>query len=93
MTVAYDHSVRENAMSNPAAIIGANIKKRSPAKSSRFLLCGAALLVGLDVTENEAVITNSAMTRVSVAQASAANSADEKLIRTATFPNGSNEAR
>src|SRR5947208_13711077 len=45
------------------------------------------------MVKEEAVIINSATTSVSMAQASAANSADEKLIRTATFPNGSNEAR
>src|SRR5436190_17946139 len=45
------------------------------------------------MAKEEAVIINSATTSVSMAQGSAAKSADEKLIRTATFPNGSNDAR
>src|SRR6266513_2399701 len=45
------------------------------------------------MAKEEAVIINSATTSVSMAQASAAKNADEKLIRTATFPNGSNDAR
>jgi hypothetical protein len=89
--VAYDQSVRENAISNPAPIAGANMKNRS-VESSILPLCCAALFRRRAPT-NEAVISSSATTRVTIAQASAAKNADEKLIRAATFPNGIIDAR
>ena len=41
----------------------------------------------------EAAIINSATTRVSIADASAAKRAEAKLMRTATFPRGTSDAR
>ncbi len=56
-----------------------------------LFLCCAPLF--FEVATYEAVIPNSATTRVSTAEASAAKRADEKLIRTATFPKGTSDAR
>src|SRR6266446_10590405 len=89
--VAYDQSVRENAMSEPAPRAGAKIKSEPMREPSMFFFCCALLFS--DVRRYEAVIINSATTRVSIAEASAAKRADEKLIRTATFPNGTSDAR
>src|SRR5215467_2884194 len=55
-------------------------------------LRGRGLFVRRGAAKQEAVTTNSATTRVSIAQASAAKNADEKLTRTATFPSGRREA-
>jgi hypothetical protein len=85
--------VRENAISNPAPTAGAKIKKLPLVEPSIFLLCWAALFLRLAGPKDETVADSSPTTRVSIAQASAAKSADEKLIRIATFPNGTSEAR
>src|SRR5204863_4676214 len=90
--VAYDQSVRENAISNPAPTAGANIKRPYTFELS-MLPCRAALFLRRGAAKREAVRSNSATTRVSVAQASAAKTADEKLIRTATLPTGTSDAR
>src|SRR2546421_6865875 len=89
--VAYDQSVRENAISSPAPTAGAKIKTGSTTESAVFVFFRAprSFVFG----RYEAVIINSATTRVSIAEASAAKRADEKLIRTATFPNGTSDAR
>src|SRR5215831_11134261 len=89
--VAYDQRVREKAMSKPALSAGPRIKSRLMPESPLFFLCCAPFL--FDAATCDAVIPNSATTRVSSAQASAAKRADEKLIRTATFPKGNNDAR
>src|SRR5439155_17941384 len=54
-----------------------------------FLCCAPPFRAG----RYAAVIINSETTRVSIEHASAAKRADEKLIRTATFPNGTSDAR
>src|SRR5213594_2834796 len=89
--VAYDQSVRENAISSPAPTAGAKVKTGSTAESAVFVFFRAprSFVFG----RYEAVIISSATTRVSTAQARAAKRADEKLIRTATFPNGTSDAR
>src|SRR5204862_7196224 len=89
--VAYDQSVRENAISSPAPTAGAKIKTWSTTESA-VLVCFVARR-SFVFGRYEAVIINSAATRVSIAEASAAKRADEKLIRTATFPNGASDAR
>src|SRR5262245_32106796 len=57
-----------------------------------LLSCRAGLFLRQGATKEEAVMSNSATTRVSIAHASAAKTADEKLIRTATFPTGTSDA-
>src|SRR5438067_4462455 len=77
-------------MSRPAPSAGANTRRRSMLEpSALFLGCTLFFRAG----RYAAVIINSATTRVSTEQANAANRADEKLIRTATFPNGTSDAR
>src|SRR5947207_15404839 len=91
--VAYDQSVRENAMSNPAPIAGAaRIRCASP-DCSIFLLCCELFFRRFDADKYDAVTSNSATASVSIAQARAAKSADEKLIRCATFLKGKSDAR
>src|SRR5213596_1723629 len=91
--VAYDQSVRENAISSPAPTAGANIKSAPAFERSMLLPCRAGLFLRRGATKQEAVTSNSATTRVSIPQASAAKTADEKLIRTATLPTGKSDAR
>src|SRR4029450_10034945 len=55
--------------------------------------CFEGLFFRRGAAKQEAVMSNSATTRVTIAQASAAKRADEKLIRTATFPTGTSDAR
>src|SRR6478735_1203470 len=91
--VAYAQSVRENAISNPAPTAGANVKSPPAFELSMLLPCRTALFLRRGAAKQEAVTSTSATTRVSIAQASAAKTADEKLIRTATFPTGTSDAR
>ena len=79
-------------MSKPAPSAGANTTT-PPTPESPALLCCAVLFVPFPVARYEAVIANSATTRVCIAAASAAKSAEEKLMRTATFPTGTSDAR
>src|SRR4029077_8215033 len=70
------------------------IIKSPPAfELSMLLLCRTVLFLRRGAAKQEAVTSNSATTRVSIAQASAAKTADEKLIRTATLPTGASDAR
>ena len=78
---------------NPAPTAGANIKSPLAFELSTLLLWRAGLFFRRGAAKEEAVTSNSATTRVSIAQASAAKTADEKLIRTATFPIGTRAAR
>ena len=78
-------------MSKPAPSAGAQIKSCAMGESSAFLFRCALLF--FRVRRYGIAIINSATTRVSIADASAAKTADEKLIRTAMFPNGTSEAR
>src|SRR6476620_219366 len=91
--VAYDQSVRENAISSPAPTAGANIKRAPAFELSILLPCREGLSLRRGGTKQEAVTSNSATTRVSIPQTSAAKTADEKLIRTAMFPTGTRDAR
>src|ERR1700730_16125606 len=80
-------------MSKPAPNAGANTKRRLLPESSAFLLCRAPLFLRFDATRYETVIIKYATTRVSIAEASAAKRAEEKVIRTAAFPKGTSDAR
>src|SRR5947208_16806847 len=60
--------------------------------AARLLDC-APFLLRFDVARYAAVSISCATTRVSTAQASAAKMASKKLIRNATFPNGTSDAR
>ena len=93
MIVAYDQSVREKAMSKPAPTAGAANNRRAGPDSSAVLLCCPTFFRRFDVARYDAVMVSSATVSVSIAQASAAKSADEKLIRTAMFPKGISDAR
>src|SRR5262249_60183214 len=57
-----------------------------------LLSCRVDLFLRRGAAREEAVMSNSATTRVSIAHVSAAKTADEKLIRTATFPTGTSDA-
>src|ERR1700681_2343668 len=80
-------------MSKPAPNAGARTKRRLMPELSAFLLCHAPLFLRFDAAKYETVIIKSATTRVSIAEARAAKRAEEKLIRTATFPKGTSDAR
>jgi hypothetical protein len=88
--VAYDQSVRENAISNPAPSAGAATIGCVTANSSIFLL---PFFRRFAAARYDAVTITSATTNVSIAHVSAAKTADEKLIRCATFPKGTSDAR
>src|SRR4029077_7011348 len=53
----------------------------------------AVLFLRRGTTKQEAVTSNSATTRVSIAKASEAKRADAKWIRSATLPTGTSEAK
>src|SRR5262249_14912842 len=82
-----------NAMSKPEPRAGSANNRCASPDSLVGLPCCTPLFRRLEVVKYDAVIVSSATASVSIAQASAANTADEKLIRTATFPKGMSEAR
>src|SRR2546421_11823229 len=96
--VAYDQSVRENAISKPAHAAGIIVKRefrlalvRTP---DRDTLSFRAPFLGrpFKFAMSDGIVANSAATSVSIAEASAAKKAEAKFTRMATLPKGISDA-